>query len=117
MASRRWSPAVLRASRRPDNITVLMAESDPLEISTRVGHAIVAAFNEADRIEATVAGLQSAFPGVIVVVADDGSSDDTRAVAERAGAVVVGDGKNRGKGGAASMAADLVLTDGPPAPG
>ena len=98
-----------------------MAESgqlgDDIQGRARVGHAIVAAFNEGDRIEATVVGLKAAFPGVVVVVADDGSTDDTREVAERAGAVVVGDGKNRGKGGAASMAADRVLTDGAPAQG
>jgi glycosyltransferase involved in cell wall biosynthesis len=79
-----------------------------------VGHAIVAAYNEADRIAATVEGLSQAFPGVVVVVADDGSSDDTRAVAEASGAIVVGDGVNRGKGGAASLAAERVLADGAP---
>ncbi len=89
-----------------------MAESAAASDGVRVGHAIVAAHNEADRIAATVAGLRSAFPGVVVVVADDGSTDDTRGVAEAAGAIVVGDGVNRGKGGAASLAAERVLADG-----
>jgi glycosyltransferase involved in cell wall biosynthesis len=94
-----------------------MAESEHPAGPARVGHAIVAAFNEGDRIKATVQGLRDAFPGVIVIVADDGSTDDTWDVAEAAGAVLVGDGKNRGKGGAASMAAERALHDGPPEPG
>jgi glycosyltransferase involved in cell wall biosynthesis len=94
-----------------------MAEIEQPGGLATVGHAIVAAFNEADRIEATVAGLREAFPGVVVVVADDGSTDDTWDVAERSGAIVVGDGRNRGKGGAASIAAERVLHDGPPQPG
>lgn len=82
-----------------------------------MGHAIVAAYNEADRIKQTVHGLTAAFPGVTVVVADDGSVDGTRDAAHAAGAVVVGDGRNRGKGGAASLAAERVLADGPPTAG
>ena len=78
----------------------------------RVGHAVVAAFNEADRIADTVAGLERAFPGVVVVVADDGSEDATSSVAEAAGAIVVRSERNIGKGGAASLAAARVLADG-----
>lgn len=89
-----------------------MAEAAAAQ-SVRVGHAIVAAFNEADRIADTVAGLERAFPGVVVVVADDGSSDETGSVAEAAGAIVVSAGENLGKGGAASLAAERVLQDGP----
>lgn len=75
---------------------------------------IVAALNEADRIADTVAALNAEFPGTTVVVADDGSEDATGRVAEAAGAVVVGGPEHLGKGGAASLAAERVLADGPP---
>ena len=51
---------------------------------------VVAARDEADRIAATLAGLADAFPGAGVWVADDGSTDATVAIAEAAGARVVG---------------------------
>jgi glycosyltransferase involved in cell wall biosynthesis len=71
--------------------------------------AIVAAFNEADRIAATIAGLAQAFPGAPVWVADDGSSDDTAAIAEAAGARVVRCGAVIGKGGAVTRAVREML--------
>ena len=40
---------------------------------------IVAAHNEADRIEHTLGALNDAFPGARIVVADDASTDDTAA--------------------------------------
>jgi glycosyltransferase involved in cell wall biosynthesis len=84
---------------------------------TTVGHVIVAARNEADRIAGTVAALREAFPGATVIVADDGSGDDTGKLAAAAGATVVGGSKHLGKGGAASLAAAQVLADGPPTAG
>lgn len=89
-----------------------MAEQAPI-----VGHVIVAARNEADRIEDTVRALREAFPGTTVVVADDGSEDSTGALAAAAGAVVVGGSSHLGKGGAASLAAERVLADGAPSEG
>jgi glycosyltransferase involved in cell wall biosynthesis len=44
-------------------------------------------------------------------VADDGSDDDTAAIARRAGARVVGNGRRTGKGGAATLAARRALTE------
>ncbi len=82
-----------------------------------VGHALVAAYNEADRITDTVSALTAAFPGVTVVVADDGSTDATGELARAAGAVVVGGAENLGKGGAATLAAEYALAEGPTAPG
>lgn len=64
---------------------------------------LVAARDEADRIEATVAELRTAFPGAAVVVADDGSRDTTAARAEEAGARVVRLPR-RGKGQALTVA-------------
>ena len=61
--------------------------------------AVVAARNEADRIEATIAALREASPGISVVVADDASDDGTADLALRAGAEVVSRGRPHGKGG------------------
>lgn len=97
-----------------------MAESTTPNAATEaadVGHVIVAARNEADRIAATVKALNEAFPGATVIVADDGSEDDTGEVALAAGAVVVGGSAHLGKGGAASLAAERALGDGAPRPG
>jgi glycosyltransferase involved in cell wall biosynthesis len=98
-----------------------MAEPEQTETApataVRVGHVIVAARNEADRIAATVNALQSAFPGTVVIVADDGSEDETGRVAGESGAVVVGGGAHQGKGGAASLAAARALEDGSPQDG
>lgn len=80
----------------------------------RVGHVIVAARNEADRIAQTVAALNEVFPSATVVVADDGSDDHTAAVAREAGAVVVSAKRHLGKGQAASLGAARALADGPP---
>jgi hypothetical protein len=50
---------------------------------------LIAARDEEDRIAETVEALRAAFPRAEVVVADDGSRDDTAARAEAAGATVV----------------------------
>jgi glycosyltransferase involved in cell wall biosynthesis len=57
--------------------------------------AIVPAWNEADRIGPIVEQARQFLP---VIVVDDGSSDDTVSVAERAGATVITHEWNRGKG-------------------
>ena len=70
---------------------------------------IVAAYNEAPRIEATLAALAAAFPGAPVWVADDGSTDATSELARRAGARVVRSERMIGKGAAATLAARDAL--------
>jgi glycosyltransferase involved in cell wall biosynthesis len=62
---------------------------------------VVAARDEADRIEATLAGLDRAFPGAPVWVVDDGSTDATADIAGAAGARVVrtDGGASRRRGG------------------
>ncbi|HEY2576000.1 MAG TPA: glycosyltransferase family 2 protein [Streptosporangiaceae bacterium] len=69
---------------------------------------IIPARNESDRIDATVRAAAT-LPGVdLVLVVDDGSTDQTRAIAERAGASVVRHARARGKGGAMETGAEAV---------
>jgi glycosyltransferase involved in cell wall biosynthesis len=77
-------------------------------MSSRV-FAIVTARDEAARIQATLRALAQAFPDAPVFVADDGSSDGTGAIAERAGAIVVRNEHRVGKGGAATLAVRRAL--------
>jgi glycosyltransferase involved in cell wall biosynthesis len=75
---------------------------------------IVTAYNEADRIAATLAALKDALPGARILVADDGSRDETPRIARAAGARVVPAGFVIGKGGAATLAARRLLDEGAP---
>jgi glycosyltransferase involved in cell wall biosynthesis len=77
-------------------------------VSERV--AIVAARNEADRIEATIAALRAALPGVAIFVADDASDDGTGRLALAAGAEVVSRGRPHGKGANMTAACEAALT-------
>jgi glycosyltransferase involved in cell wall biosynthesis len=72
---------------------------------------IVTARDEGDRLPATLAALGRAFPGARVVVADDGSRDATGHAALQAGAELVRTVPRRGKGEAATVAAERVLAD------
>jgi glycosyltransferase involved in cell wall biosynthesis len=73
--------------------------------------AIVTARDEGDRLPATLAALRGALPGAQIVVADDGSRDATPQAALKAGAELVRTVPARGKGGAATAAAERVLAD------
>jgi glycosyltransferase involved in cell wall biosynthesis len=75
---------------------------------------IVAAFNEADRIGATLDALAQAFPSASLWVADDGSTDRTPEIARAAGARVVRSERVIGKGAAVTRAAREALNDVPP---
>jgi len=70
---------------------------------------IVTAFNESDRLGATLAALAVAFPGAPVWLADDGSTDATPEIALAAGARLVRSGRMIGKGDAATPAARNAL--------
>ena len=59
---------------------------------------VIPAFNAARTLEPVVKASREQIDNVIVV--DDGSSDGTREVAERAGATVIQHEVNRGKGAA-----------------
>ena len=64
---------------------------------------LIAARDEEGRIGVAVSGLRAAFPGAVVVVADDGSRDRTADEAEQAGATVLRL-PHRGKGQALTLA-------------
>lgn len=66
-------------------------------MSNRKILALIPACNEATRLAAVVSGALAHLP---VLVVDDGSSDDTAAIAERAGAAVLRQRPNQGKGAA-----------------
>jgi glycosyltransferase involved in cell wall biosynthesis len=73
---------------------------------------IVAARNEAERIEATLDALARAMPEARVFVADDASTDGTAEIAAQLGVRVVRGDRSRGKGANVTAAAEALLTDG-----
>jgi len=70
--------------------------------------AVVPAFNEADRVGATVASLRGLPVVTDVVVIDDGSTDDTAQEARAAGACCLSLPRNVGKGDALNAGVALV---------
>ena len=69
---------------------------------------IIPAWNEADRITATVLAASKLAGADVVVVVDDGSADDTATRAAAAGAAVVRHARNRGKAAAMETGAEAV---------
>jgi glycosyltransferase involved in cell wall biosynthesis len=69
---------------------------------------IIPARNEADRIAATVLAATELAGADIVVVVDDGSTDQTAVTAAAAGAHVVSHARNRGKAAAMETGAEAV---------
>jgi glycosyltransferase involved in cell wall biosynthesis len=74
--------------------------------------ALIPAYQEGPRIRAVVTGALRHLP---VVVIDDGSTDDTAAAAEMAGATVLRQQPNAGKGAALRAGFRHALTQGAPA--
>jgi glycosyltransferase involved in cell wall biosynthesis len=70
---------------------------------------IVTARNEADSLSETLGALAQALPGARLVVADDASTDATPHVALQQGVELVRAPRRLGKGGAATLAARLLL--------
>ncbi|MEP6760941.1 MAG: glycosyltransferase [Sporichthyaceae bacterium] len=69
---------------------------------------VIPAKNEAARIAATVAAARSIDGVDLVVVVDDGSTDETAVLATGAGATVIGHPRSRGKAAAMETGAELV---------
>jgi len=69
---------------------------------------VIAARNEADRIQATVTAAAGLTGVGLVVVVDDGSKDATAAIARQAGAAVMRHPRNQGKGAAMETGAEAV---------
>src|SRR4051794_15431223 len=74
--------------------------------------AIVPAYNEEAAVAATVADLREFAPSFDILVVDDGSTDDTAAVARRAGARVLRLPFNLGIGGAVQAGYQYALEHG-----
>jgi glycosyltransferase involved in cell wall biosynthesis len=73
---------------------------------------LLPAFNESARIARVLAGIRAAAPGVDVLVVDDGSHDDTAAVARAHGARVVRLPFNLGAGVAAQTGYKFAVREG-----
>jgi glycosyltransferase involved in cell wall biosynthesis len=72
---------------------------------------VIAAHEEAPRIEATIDALRAVLPGAPLWVADDGSRDGTAALARAAGAQVYSAHRNIGKGRAMEQTLAVALTE------
>jgi len=70
---------------------------------------LVPSYNEARTIGGIIKGLKA--KGISVCVVDDGSTDDTFAIATREGAVVIKHEKNRGKGASLRDGFQYVLME------
>lgn len=72
---------------------------------------VIPAFNEENTIAATVRAVQKLDYINRILVVDDGSTDQTAASAEIAGAEILKLSPNRGKGGAMNAAVQYIQTD------
>jgi glycosyltransferase involved in cell wall biosynthesis len=73
---------------------------------------IIPALNEQQRIADTIGSVRQLAAVRVVVVTDDGSDDDTAAVAQSVGAHVVRHGRRRGKAAAMMTGADAARSAG-----
>jgi glycosyltransferase involved in cell wall biosynthesis len=72
---------------------------------------VIPAYNEAEAIGEVVSELLQKAPGVKVLVVDDGSQDDTAAVARTAGATVIRHTLNRGYGASVKTGIRSTITE------
>jgi glycosyltransferase involved in cell wall biosynthesis len=79
------------------------------ELSKRSIVAVIPAYNEGSSIAKVVGGALAHLP---VIVVDDGSTDDTAAMARDAGATVIEQRPNQGKGAALRAGFRAALADG-----
>lgn len=76
--------------------------------------AVIPAYNAGRHLEAVIDRVAEYVPRDRIVVVDDGSKDDTRAVAEKSGVVVEVHPENRGKGAAIRSGIERAQTLGVP---
>lgn len=69
---------------------------------------VIPALNAGPSVGGVIASVRRAVPGVVIVAVDDGSTDETRSVLQRAADHVIAFGVNRGKGAALRAAFALV---------
>jgi glycosyltransferase involved in cell wall biosynthesis len=72
---------------------------------------VVPAYNAAETLGQVIDGVRQTVPRVRVVVIDDGSTDETREVADRVADDVVGFDQNRGKGAALRAGFEAALAE------
>lgn len=72
--------------------------SVPIHVSQLT--VVIPAYNESEKIGDVISELDTEIPGIRILVIDDGSDDDTGAVAKRSGAEVVCHRRNSGYGAA-----------------
>jgi glycosyltransferase involved in cell wall biosynthesis len=72
---------------------------------------VVPAYNAGETLEQVIEGVRQTVPRVRVVVIDDGSTDQTREVADRVADDVVGFDQNRGKGAALRAGFEAALAE------
>lgn len=87
-----------------------MNTTNPKGIALNTTWVVVAAYNEGPVVDEVVTGLREY--GLRVVVVDDGSADDTSAIARDAGAVVVQHPVNLGQGAALQTGIEFALRRG-----
>lgn len=91
------------------NNSAMTQSGDPDQIRDTV-FVVVPAYNEAACVGRVVEQLRRVYPNVIVV--DDGSSDETAAIARGAGACVLRHAVNRGQGAAIQTGIEYALQRG-----
>jgi glycosyltransferase involved in cell wall biosynthesis len=96
----------------PESITSAVSSPPDDRLAGLRRLAIVPAFDEAGSVGGVVHELRSVDPDLHVVVIDDGSTDETAAAAERAGAEVVRLPFNLGIGGAMQTGYQYALEHG-----
>jgi glycosyltransferase involved in cell wall biosynthesis len=88
------------------SLLVFVCRTDSETMHDKAILALIPAWNEASRLQPVVETTRRHLP---VLVVDDGSQDDTAAVAEEAGATVVSHVRNEGKGVALMTGFDWAL--------
>ena len=86
-----------------------MGQSEEPSIAKLRVVALIPAYNESGRVAEVVSGVAAYLPPFVI---DDGSTDETAAIAEAAGATVLRQSPNQGKGAALREGFRRALADG-----